>query len=146
MDREYLVMDRGVPIRFSNAPKAKRLFQYPLQHVICKYYQKSKHIQCKCRMAKGLCLICRYGDHSLNDCPFKRTYPTPSTLPARVVLPALPAPPLRRNPEPIGRRVSLLAQQHNQLQRGARAGRGQAYNLSAEEAEALNEVMAGYRA
>ena len=31
MDKEYPMMDRGVPVRFNNAPKAKCLFQYPLQ-------------------------------------------------------------------------------------------------------------------
>jgi len=58
-------------------------------------------------MAKGLCLICGYTDHLVSNYPFKRTYPTPPTLPAQVALLALPAPPLRRNPEPVGRRVSF---------------------------------------
>jgi len=101
------VMDRGVPVRFSNAPKAKHLFQYPLQQVICKYCRKPVHIQRKCRMAKRLCLICGYGNYSVSNCPFKRTYLTPPTLPALPALPILPAPPLKRNLEHVSIRVSL---------------------------------------
>ena len=111
MDREYPVMDRGEPVRFSNAPKAKRLFQYPLQQVIYKYCRKPGHIQRKCRMAKGLCLICEYGDHSVSNCLFKRTYPIPPTLSAWTALPALP---LRGNLEPVGRRVSRSPQKYYQ--------------------------------
>ena len=70
----------------------------------------------------------------MGDCLFKRT--------ENVTLPTLPAPPVRRNPRSTGRGATLPSQQdaYNQAQRGARVGAGcgrsQAYNLSAEEAEA----------
>ena len=92
------VTDRGVPVRFSNEPKAKCLFQYPLQQVICKYCQKSGHIQSKCRMANGLCFACECGDHTMNNCLFKRIYLIPPTFPTQVASPTLPFPSLRRSP------------------------------------------------
>jgi len=63
---------------------------------------------------------------------------TPSTL----------APPMRRNPGPVGRGAPLPLQRRTlgKAQRGPRTGvgcgRGQAYNLIAEEAEASGEVVA----
>jgi len=129
-----------------DTPLAKQSLQPHPKYMICGYCRKSRHIQQKCQMAKGPCLICGYKDHSVNNCPFKRIYPTPPILPARAAPPVLSAPPLRSNPEPISRRVSFSPQQHDQSQRGAIAGRGQIYKLSAEEAEAPDEVMVGYGA
>jgi len=78
-------------------------------------------------------------------CPFKITYPTPPIFPARAVPPALPTPPLRRNPEPISRRAQFPPQQYDQTQRGERAEIGQVYNMTAEESgEAAVEYEAQY--
>ena len=93
-------------------------------------------------MANRLCLACDSGNHLVVNCPFKRTW---NATPAP---PALPAPPVRKNPGSIGRGALLPSQQHvcNQAQKGVRvvAGRerGQSYNLIAEEAEASGEVVA----
>jgi len=57
--------------------------------------------------------------------------------------PTLSALLLRRNPEPVSRKVSFSPQLHKQSQEGAIAERGKVYNLSAEETEASDEVMAG---
>ena len=94
-------------------------------------------------MANGPCLICESRNLSIGDCPFRRT--------GNIVLAPqeLLAPPVRRNLGPTGRGVSLTLQRHayDQAQRGARAGvgreRSQTYNLTAEEAEALDEVVVG---
>jgi len=106
---------------------------------------KPGHIQRNCRKANGLCLVCGSSNHSIGGCPFKRTYSTPSTFPVRVAPPALPAPPLRRNLEPVGRSAPLPPQQYDQPQWGARTGgdhnRGQVYNMTAEVS---GEVVAEY--
>jgi len=69
-------------------------------------------------------------------CPFKKLR---NATPIRL---ALPAPPPGRNPEPVGRKAPLPPQQ-----RGAGVGadreRGQAYYLSAGEAEASVVVTEG---
>ena len=106
---------------------------------------KPGHIQRNCRKTNGLCLACGSSNHSIGDCPFKRTYSTPSTFPVRVAPPALPAPPLRRNLEPVGRSAPLPSQQYDQPQRRARTsadhGRGQVYNMTTE---ASGEAAAEY--
>jgi len=65
---------------------------------------------------------------------------------------ALPTPPaltVRRNPGPVVRKAPLFTRQTNLLPspRGARATasrvRGQAYNLTVEEAETFEEVITG---
>jgi len=85
----------------------------------------------------------------MGDCPFKRIYPTPPIFSARASPQALPAPPLRRNPEPIDRRAPLPPQRYDQPQRGARTGadhgRGQVYNMTAEASgEAAEKYEARY--
>jgi len=73
----------------------------------------------------------------------------PPALPTRAASPAFSAPPMRRNPRPVGRGAPPPPQCRTlgQAQRGPRTGvgrgRGQAYNLTAEEAEASGEVVAG---
>ena len=70
------------------------------------------------------------------ECPFKKLR---NATPIRL---ALPVPPPRRNPEPVGRKAPLPPQQ-----RGARVevdrGRGQAYYLSPGEAEASVVIVEG---
>jgi len=73
----------------------------------------------------------------------------PPAIPTRATPPALPAPPLRRNPEPVGRRAPFPPQQHDQVQRGARPradySRGQVHNMAAEVSdEAAAEYEAQY--
>jgi len=80
----------------------------------------------------------------MRDCPNNRN---------RNALPALPAPPApqaqpaRRNPGHIGRGAPLPEQQvaFNRVQQrgGAGRGRGQAFNLTKEEAEGSADVVAG---
>ena len=79
-------------------------------------------------------MACGSGDHSLGVCPFEKTW---NAIPAPL---ALPAPPLGRNPEPIGRRAPLPPQQRG-ARVGADHGRGQAYNLSAGEAETSDVIV-----
>ena len=81
-------------------------------------------------------------NHSIDDCPFKRTYPTLPIFPARAATQALPALAVRRNSESVVKRDPFPPQQHEQTQRGTRAGRDQVYNLLAGEAEASGEVVA----
>ena len=63
------------------------------------------------------------------------------------ILPALPAPPVKRNPGPTSRGSPLPSQQYafSQAQEGRRIGangrRSQVYHLTAEEAEASDEVV-----
>ena len=87
----------------------------------------------------------------MGDCLFKKTWNAASTLPtlsARAIPPTLLAPPMRRNPGPIGRGALLPPQRQTlgQVQRGPRTGtgreKGQTYNLTAEESEASGEVVA----
>ena len=102
-------------------------------------------------MANGLCMACGFGNHLIGDCLFKRTWnfaATPLALSARAVPPALSTPPMRMNPGPTG--IALLppqSQAFSQAQKGVKPGircrRGQAYNLTLEEAEASEEVWAG---
>ena len=112
--RTFPLMNEEDAARTTNGPIIKRPFQPPLQQIICGYCRKPGHIQRNCRKANGLCLVCGSRNHSIGDCPFKRTYPIPPTFPARAAPPALPAPPLRRSQEPVSRRVPLSAQQHDQ--------------------------------
>ena len=66
----------------------------------------------------------------LRDCPHRKFG---HVAPVR---PALPAPPLRRNPEPVDRRVPLPPQRYDHQQRGMRPradqGRGQVHVMAAE--------------
>ena len=68
------------------------------------------------------------------ECGTSQTSTSSAVHPA----PALPAPPLRRNPEPIDRRVPFPPQQYDQ-QRGMRIradqGRGQGYIMAAEASD-----------
>ena len=70
------------------------------------------------------------------ECPFKKIRnATPVQL-------ALPAPMPGRNPEPVSRRAPLPPQQRG-ARVGADRGRGQAYNLSAGEAETSDVIVEG---
>ena len=113
-----------------NGPIVKRPFQPSLPQIICNFCHKPGHYRKDCRMANGLCLACGTGSHAIRDCPFRRVG---NTTPVR---PVLPAPPLRRNPEPVDRRAPFPPQQYDQPQRGPRTrvdhGKGQVYNMSAE--------------
>jgi len=134
--RPFQLMSEEDTARTTHGPMIKRPFQPTPQQMICGYCRKPGHIQRNCRRANRLCLVCGSGNHSIGDCPFKRNYPIPPTFPARAAPPALPAPPLRRNPEPIDRRAPFPPQQYNHPQRGARPradyGRGQVHNMAAE--------------
>jgi len=99
-----------------------------------------------------LCLVCGARDHAVETCPHRRMGFANQTLPApqeqngqRV----LPGPVGQRNQGPVMRRALPLPPPHvvRPVQRGARTaagrGRGQAYNLTAVEAEASEEVITG---
>ena len=93
-------------------------------------------------MANRLCLACGSDNHSVGDCPFKRTWNVAPTPPVLSVL-------VRRNLGLAGRGAPLPPWQHafSLAQKEARTkavrGRGQAYNLTAEEAKASREVVTG---
>ena len=83
-------------------------------------------------------LACGSGDHQLADCPIKGQ---------RSTIPTLPAPGVKKNPAPAVRGTPLPPQRQlfEQAQRRIRAGhrRGHAFNLTAEQAEVSEEVIAG---
>ena len=147
--RPFQLISEEDTARTTHGPVIKRPFQPPQQQMICGYCRKPGHIQRNCRRANRLCLVCGSGNHSIGDCPFKRNYPIPPAIPARAAPPALPAPPLRRNPEPVDRRAPFPPQQYDHPQRGARPradyGRGQVHNMAAEVSdEAAAEYEAQY--
>ena len=119
----------------------KRPFQSSLPQIICNFCHKPGHYRKDCRMANGVCLACGTDSHAIRDYPFRRVG---NTAP---VWPVLPAPPLRRNPEPVDRRAPFPPQQYDQPQRGPRTrvdhGKGQVYNMSAE---ASGQATAEYEA
>ena len=86
-------------------------------------------------MANGLCLACGAGSHALRDCRYRKFEHVAPVRPAHPAA-ALPAPPLRRNPEPVDRRVPFLPQRYDHQQRGMRAradqGRGRVHVMAAE--------------
>jgi len=88
--------------------------------------------------ANGQCLACGSGDHQLTDCPIKGQ---------RSTIPTLLAPGVKKNPAPAGRGTPLppQCQLFDLAQRRTVAGhgRGHAFNLTAEQADALEEVVAG---
>ena len=134
-------MNRTDPAKNLGAPPAKQPFQPQPQQVICNFCKKPGQIQRECRRANGWCLVCGAKDHQARDCPIGRMNNAPL---------ALPAPPERRNPGPVGRGVPLPPQRqvYNQAHQrpGAAAGRGrgrgQAFNLTAEDAEVAGDVVA----
>ena len=82
---------------------------------VCNYCQKLDHAHRNCRMANGLCLAYGSSDHSLGECPHRRTR---NNTPALTVF---PTPPVRGNPGPVVIRAPLPPQQQAfyQAQRGA---------------------------
>ena len=104
--RPFSQMNRGNPARAVGAPLAKRPFQHPPQQIVYEYCQKPGHTRNTCKIANGLCLASGSDNQTIGDCPFKRIWNVvlaPPTLPARATNPALPLPPMRRNPGPIGK-------------------------------------------
>ena len=73
MKRQFQQVHRGNPVRSFGAPAAKRTFQPPSQQLVCGYCQKPGHNQRNYRMANGLCLACGSGNHSVGECPLKKT-------------------------------------------------------------------------
>jgi len=59
------------------------------------------------------------------------------------MVPALPAPPARRNDGATGRGAPVQNRGNNAGQRGAGRGTGQAFNLTKEEADGADDVVAG---
>jgi len=131
-------MDREDSVQPSDVPLVKRPFQPPPQLIRCGYCLKSGHSQRNCQLANGLHLICGSWELLMGDCPLKETK---NDAPVR---PALPAPPVMRNPWPFGRGAPLLSKQqaYGQAQKGARVGtdgrRIQAYHLTVEEVRDQN--------
>jgi len=85
MKRPFPQVNRENPVRSISAPLAKRPFQLPPQQLVCGYCQKLRHNQRNCSMVNRLCLACEFGNHSVGDYPFKKTWnvaPTPPALPA----------------------------------------------------------------
>jgi len=153
MKRPFPQMGRGGPFRAAKAPIMRRPFRpAPFQMAqpqmaqpgpICHFCLKPGHSQQNCRRANGLCLVCGSRDHTIEVCPHKRMGIANQTLPA------LPGPIGQRNQGPMVRRALPPPPQQaiRPVQRGVRTatgrGRGQAYNLTEEEAEASEEVITG---
>ena len=137
--RPFQLMNEEDPTRPSNGLIVRKPFWPPPQQMICGYCLKPRHIENNCRRVNGMCLACGFGNYSLGVYPFKRTW---NTTPAPL---ALPVPSQRRNPEHVSRRAPLPPQQWRARVRADR-GRGQAYNLSAEETEAFDVLVEGQEA
>jgi hypothetical protein len=115
-------------------PQAKRPNQANAVQTVCEFCKKIGHIRRDCRLANGLCLICGAADHQMTNCPkFK----------PKEGVPALPAPPARRNNGAAGRGAPVQNGRNNPGQRGAGRGAGQAYNLTTDEADRSDDVVAG---
>ena len=139
---------RGGPFRTARIPTMRRPFRpapFPVTQPFsfCSYCQKPGHSRQNCRSANGLCLVCGSRDHTIEVCPHKRMGITNQALPA------LPGPNGQRNQGPMVRRALPPPPQQaiRPVQRGVKTaagrGRGQAYNLTEEEAEASEEVVTG---
>jgi len=148
MKRPFQQLGRGGPVRTARAPMVRKPFRSaPPQSTqvvpVCNYCQRPGHLQKDCRRANGLCLACGSGDHTIEGCPLRRSGVINRTLPT------LPAPISQRNPGPMVGRAPLPPQQRafRPAPRGGRTtagrGRGRAYNLTAEEAQASGEVVTG---
>jgi hypothetical protein len=91
--------------------------QNPQRQMYCGFCKKPGHLRSDCRREQGLCLLCGSPDHRMTECPrFKQ----------QELVPTLPAPPVQRNPGPVGRGAPLPPQNQAfvQHQRGAGNGRG----------------------
>ena len=116
-------VNEGGATRTINGPKIKRPFKRPLPGNTCNFCHKPGHFKRDCRMANGLCLACGKESHVIRNCPHRKFGQVAPVRPARSA-PAFPAPPPRRNPEPVP------PQQNNQQQRGVKAGTDQATETS----------------
>jgi len=129
---------RGSPVRFSVAPPSRRPITLTPPTMIRDFCQRTRHLRKNCMRANGQCLAYGSRDHQLADCPIKGQ---------RTTIPTLPAPGVKKNPAPagIGTPLSPQLQLFEQAQRRTRAGRGRghAFNLTAEQVEASEEVVAG---
>jgi len=107
-----LLKDEGATRKIIG-PKIKRPFQRPLPGNTCNFCHKPGHFKRDCWMAKGLCLRCGSGRHMIRNCPHRKVGYVGPARPVR------PAPPPRRNPEPVP------PQQDDQQQRGVESGADQ---------------------
>ena len=156
MKRSFVPVGRGGPSRAAKIQARQPFRAIPYQTarpgLVCNFCQKPGHSQQYCRMANGWCLVCGARDHAVETCPHRRVGFATQTLPApqgQHVQRTLPGPVGQRQQGPVMRRALPLPPQHvaRPVQRGARPaagrGRGQAYNLTAEEAGASEEVITG---
>ena len=157
MKRPFPPMGRGGPYRAAKVQAMRQPFRpAPYQMTqpgpICNFCQKLGHSQQNCRRANGLCLVCGSRDHSIEACPHRRMGIAGQVLPA-LQGPngqrSLPGPLGQRNQGPVIRRALPPPSQQafRPVQRGVRTaagrGRGQAFNLTEEEAETSEEVITG---
>lgn len=126
----------GGPIRRPAPAPTARAQPYPpagdKKDIPCSYCHRPGHLRKDCRRANGLCLACGSKDHTIKDCPQRRPAPTTGG----------PAP----APQPGVQTRNQTKQQQQMVAKGtgkANPKRGQAFNLTAEEAETAEDVVAG---
>ena len=125
-------MDGEDSIRLINVSLTKRSFQPSLYQSVCNFRHKPGHYKRDCQMVNGLCLACGTRGYLIRDCPFRKIRNI------ALIRPTLPAPVMRRNLGPVGKRTLFLSQWYssNQVQRrprGRTSGRKrQMYNLTEE--------------
>jgi len=74
MKRPVQQMGRGGLVGAIKAQMARRPFrpahpQITQPLLVCNYFQKPGHFQKDYHRANGLCLVCGFGDHTIEGCP-----------------------------------------------------------------------------
>jgi hypothetical protein len=107
--------------------------------VVCDHCSRTGHVRKDCRLLNGQCLSCGSKDHRIRDCPTRRPdVTTEGPVPARQQ--GAPARGQARPPQ----QQALTRGRGKPVPKDGNAGaRGQAFNLTAEDAETAEGVVEG---